>query len=46
MFNRKVFSVHEKKAYEKMEVHLDLFLSLTFDRREWPFTRQNSVTLG
>jgi hypothetical protein len=46
VFRPKVLSLYENKAYGKMEVYFDLFFSLTVDRIEWPFTHQDSFTLG
>lgn len=45
MFKPKDLSLHEKKAYGKMEVYFNSFLSLTVDRSEWPFTRQGNFNL-
>jgi hypothetical protein len=46
VFKAKNLSLHEKKAYGKMEVYFDSFLSLRVDRNEWPFTRQGNFNLG
>jgi hypothetical protein len=46
VFRLKVLSLHEKKAYGKMEVYFESFFSLTVDRSEWSLPRQGSFTLG